>query len=118
MDNNVFGERLRALRERKELTQKELGDILGGLAESTLSSYESGKRQPSFNTLKKIANYFHCSTDYLLGETEILYPPPEMSDLNVEFIEVLAEWQKAGHTPEEIKEIWEHVSQIAKKYRK
>ena len=41
-----------------------------GLAISAVSSYESGSRYPSFETLIKLARIFHVSTDYLLGLTE------------------------------------------------
>lgn len=57
---------LRILRKKKGLSLKALGEILG-LSESTVSLYESGKRQPDNNTLIKIANFFDVSTDYLLG---------------------------------------------------
>ncbi|MEK1833242.1 helix-turn-helix transcriptional regulator [Priestia megaterium] len=51
-----FAERLRALRKEKNMSQKELGKILG-LAESTVGMYEQGKRQPDFETLKKISDF-------------------------------------------------------------
>ena len=41
-----------------------------GLAISAVSSYESGSRYPSFETLIKLARIFYVSTDYLLGLTE------------------------------------------------
>lgn len=58
--------KLRELRKQKNLSMKELGSILG-LAESTISLYENGKREPDIATLKKIANYFNVSVDELLG---------------------------------------------------
>lgn len=62
----MFGERLKNLRLEKKLTQKELGANLS-LAESTISLYESAKREPDFETVKKIAAFFGVSTDYLLS---------------------------------------------------
>ena len=47
--------KLRELRKQKNLSMKELGAILG-LAESTISLYENGKREPDIATLIKIAN--------------------------------------------------------------
>ena len=58
--------RIRELRKRDNLTMKQLGEILG-LAESTISQYETGKREPDLKTLLKISEHFHVSTDYLLG---------------------------------------------------
>ena len=63
------GKRLRKLRNEKNLTQKKLSKILG-IGESTLSHYERGDREPDSTTLKKMADYFNTTTDYLLGYSE------------------------------------------------
>lgn len=62
--------RIRELRKESGLTLKELGSKIG-VAESTLSLYETGGREPDYSTLLKIANFFRVSTDYLLGRVEI-----------------------------------------------
>lgn len=64
-----MGEKLYSLRIEKKLTQKQLAARIG-LTISAVSSYESGSRYPSFETLIKLARIFHVSTDYLLGLTE------------------------------------------------
>lgn len=61
-----FNETLKKLRREKNLSQKELGNKLG-LAESTIGMYEQGKRQPDYETLLKIANFFEVTVDFLLG---------------------------------------------------
>lgn len=61
-----MGEKLRSLRIEKNLTQKQVADRIG-LAISAVSSYESGSRYPTYDTLIKLARMFHVSTDYLLG---------------------------------------------------
>ena len=61
--------KLRELRQKKGISLKELGKILG-LAESSISLYETGKRQPDYDTLTKIADYFGVSVDYLFGRTD------------------------------------------------
>lgn len=58
--------RLRELRLQRHITMKQLGSVLG-LAESTISLYETGKRQPDLDTLVRFANYFDVSVDYILG---------------------------------------------------
>lgn len=63
-----MGEKLKSLRTEKNLTQKQIADRIG-LAISAVSSYESGSRYPSYETLIKYARMFHVSTDYLLGIT-------------------------------------------------
>lgn len=61
--------RIKQLREKKEVSQSELASNVG-IARNTLSQYETGKRQPDYNTLLKFADYFGVSTDYLLGRTD------------------------------------------------
>ena len=58
--------RLKELREKKKYTMQELADLLN-ISRSTVSLYESRKRQPDFKTLKQIADIFNVSVDYLLG---------------------------------------------------
>lgn len=64
-----MGDKLHSLRTEMKLTQKQVADRIG-LAISAVSSYESGTRYPSYETLIKLSRMFHVSTDYLLGLTE------------------------------------------------
>ena len=57
---------LRKLRKSHNLSLKEFGALFG-LAESTISLYELGKREPDIATLKNIASYFNITVDELLG---------------------------------------------------
>ncbi len=63
---HLFGDRLRELRKEKKITQPELADMLG-VTFSTVSAWEVGKAQPSYDILTKLAQYFNVTTDYLLG---------------------------------------------------
>ena len=58
--------RIAALRKERKLSQKELGTIIG-VAQNTICNWENGKREPDYESLKKLAFFFDCSTDYLLG---------------------------------------------------
>lgn len=57
--------RIREARERQNLQQKELAAKLR-IAQNTLSQYETGKREPDLETLKRIADTLGTTTDYLL----------------------------------------------------
>lgn len=74
-----FSERLKSLREKKEITQRELAKLIN-IASSTLAMYETGRRKPDFETLIKLADFFDVSTDYLLGRSnENDYKKPDFS---------------------------------------
>lgn len=66
---NKFGEILRHLRTSNKLTQTQLASSLG-LAFSTISMYERGEREPDFETLEAIADYFNVSLNYLLNKND------------------------------------------------
>lgn len=68
---NYFGVRLKYLRMQDNLTQSELGNALE-IAKSTISMYESGKREPDFETIEKFADYFNVdmATFFPSGEIE------------------------------------------------
>lgn len=69
--------KIRELRKKCGITMKELGAAIGA-AESTISQYETGKRQPDYETLLKIAEFFGVTTDYLLtGEDTKKAPTQE-----------------------------------------
>ena len=74
-----FSSRLKNLRKKTKISQEDLGNAIN-LSKSTISLYESGKREPDYKTLKELANFFDCSTDYLLGETEIQNTPEAIID--------------------------------------
>ena len=61
-----FGNTLKYEREKLKMTREDLAKNLS-LKYSTLANYENNARQPDFETLKQISNFFHVSIDYLLG---------------------------------------------------
>lgn len=61
-----FNERLRYLIDCEEIKIKDLAPKLC-LSASTLSNYTQGIREPDYDTLRRIADYFGVSIDYLLG---------------------------------------------------
>lgn len=63
---HLFGNRLKELRISKNLSQEDLGTILG-VRKSSISNWETEKATPTFEVLTKIAEYFNVTTDYLLG---------------------------------------------------
>lgn len=65
----MLGVRLKYLRKSNNKTQQDIADILG-ITRPAYTAYEQGKRNPDYEILEKIADYYNVSTDYLLGRTE------------------------------------------------
>ena len=68
--NRAFGDVLKSLREDMHLSQRQLADNLK-VAYSTIGMYESGQREPSYEMLENIADYFNVDMNYLLGKSSI-----------------------------------------------
>lgn len=66
-----FGGRLNQARKEYKKTAQDMADMLG-IGLRSYRAYESGDREPYFETLVKIADYLDVSTDYLLGRDEFL----------------------------------------------
>lgn len=75
----TLGERLRLLREKKDWTQKQAANIFG-ITNGALSNYERNKRTPDVHTLKKFAEVYNTSIDYLLGNTNINPNSPRIDE--------------------------------------
>lgn len=65
-----FKFRLKELRQDNDLTQEELAKALN-ITRQALSNYENSDREPSYDLLIKIADYFDVTLDYLLCRTNI-----------------------------------------------
>lgn len=63
-----FDKILKLLRNEKNMSQQELADALG-ISKSSINMYERGERQPNFEVLEAIADFFNVDIDYLLGRT-------------------------------------------------
>lgn len=61
--------RIREVRKLNGMTMKQLGAEIG-VAESTVSQYETGKREPDNETLLRIGELFNVTVGYLLGAEE------------------------------------------------
>lgn len=69
---NVF----KSLRIAGGYTQQEMADKLN-ISRSTIGMYETGAREPDYNTLELIADFFNVDIDYLLGRTDKTTSLPE-----------------------------------------
>lgn len=68
--DNIIGQRLRKIRLAHKLTQEEMARLFF-VTRSSIANYERGIRQPSYDFLCLVADYFQIDIHYLLGNTDI-----------------------------------------------
>lgn len=62
-------QRIRSLREDRDLTQKQIAQLLG-MSQTGYSKYETGENDIPTAVLIKLADFYGTTTDYLLGRTD------------------------------------------------
>lgn len=65
----TFSERLIYLRKEKKLTQKQVYDAVG-MSAIGYQRYEYGEREPAYQKLLALADFFNVSLDYLVGRSD------------------------------------------------
>jgi transcriptional regulator with XRE-family HTH domain len=61
-----IGRQISALRDKLGITQGEVAEMIG-ISRASLSHYETGRRQPDYDTLQRFAMFFNVTVDYLMG---------------------------------------------------
>lgn len=75
----MYIKKLEDLRLQHNLTKREVAKKFN-VAESTYGKWELGQRKPDLDTITAIADFYHVSTDYLIGNTDDPTPPNEKKD--------------------------------------
>ena len=78
--NMFFGNRIKQLRNELGLTQEDFAKKIG-YTRTAISAWEIGRNEPSNADTVKIANFFGCSIDYLLGKTDVRNPGKQIDDV-------------------------------------
>jgi HTH-type transcriptional regulator, competence development regulator len=65
----MLASRLASLRKEKKRTQQDMADYLG-ITRPAYTAYELGNRQPDYEMLQKLADFFETTTDYILGRSD------------------------------------------------
>lgn len=84
---NNFSTNLKELRQKHSLSQKDFGESIG-VSAMAISSYESGTKSPSIDTVYRIAETYHVSIDWLCGISDIKNYSPELKTYT-DLIEIL-----------------------------
>ena len=113
--------RIKELRQKNNLTLKELGQKVG-MANNTLSQYETGKREPKLETWQKLAKFFDAPVPYLQGfglsnEQAInlvwKWAHNEADYSNYQMFDILKTFFKSNFSNEELKKIFEDEQSFA-----
>lgn len=99
----MFSQRLKELRKANGLTQIQFAEQFN-IAKGTVGMWETGKREPDFDTISRIADYFQTTVDYLLGRTDDPYdyendPDNLLDDIPLEHLHY---YQEEGLSDKEI----------------
>ena len=95
-----FGQRLAELRSERGLTQEELANRLD-ISRSAIGMYERGEREPSFDLLDKLTDFFGVGIGYMLGATNLRTRYPRHGDdaapQNTDEVAILSAYRSASH---------------------
>jgi repressor LexA len=106
--NTTLGERMKRIREEKNLTLEEIGQKVG-LTKATLSRYESGEiGNIPLGRVQDIANMLNVSPEWLIGWSDERYNDEE--DMDLRYIKVMQSAKKSGIKPERLAALIEFLS--------
>lgn len=77
-----FKDMLKSLREERGLSQDELARLTQ-LSKSTISMYENGNREPKFETLEVIADFFNVDMNTLLDKKQPIMPLTQQEETHI-----------------------------------
>ncbi len=95
-------EKLKLLRWEHGVSQREVAEAVG-VSQQSINKYENHAVEPDIATLIALADYFHTSVDYLIGNTEInrIIEPIAPGDLNEEEAVLISQWRRLNEKERE-----------------
>lgn len=106
-----FGDRLKALREDNDILSKDFAKAMNVEA-PTISNWERGVRFPKEEMLVKIADYFNCSLDYLLGRTDNPDAVVYAANFDNQEVEIEVDKSYPKLTPQEVNNLIEQLKEV------
>jgi transcriptional regulator with XRE-family HTH domain len=104
-----FGERMKRVREEKNLTLEEMARVIG-VTKATLSRYESGEiKEIPLNRVEAVANILSVSPEWLIGWTDERCRDVD-EDMDLRYIKVMQSAKKSGIKPERLAALVEFLS--------
>lgn len=104
----MFNDILRLLRQEKEVSQQEVADYLQ-ITRQAYNNYENGKREPDYEILLKLSEYFNVSVDYLVrGEAST----ERMNKMDNIYFDFARKAQEDGIDPQDIEMAIEMIRKL------
>lgn len=106
----MLSDKIKALRKEHNMTQNDLAQKLN-VAQGAVAMWETDKRTPDVDMLKKIANYFNVSLDWLTGNSEYrnVNEYGGNQELSNVYFSLAKEAQEEGIDPDDIKLAFELI---------
>jgi transcriptional regulator with XRE-family HTH domain len=107
----MFGQRLKELRLGIQQTQQQVADYLG-ITRAAYSHFENERNEPDGETIVKLAELFHVSTDYLLGRKATNFSQPSQR------VQTVAAHIDDNVTDEQMEDILNYIDFIKQRHAK
>lgn len=107
-----FCQRLKQLRKEKNVDRNELAKLLN-VSYAAIAKYETGLRMPDSDAIKKIADFFNVSVDYLLGKSDIPTSAENIITATLEDSKLAVIWFNIKKRPE-LRQLLEEVDGLPK----
>lgn len=80
---------LKKLRKERELSQQQLAEVFS-VTQQSIYKYENSLAEPNLKTLMQMADFFHTSVDYLIGnnDEEVIVNVAPLTQLEVNHLEM------------------------------
>ena len=111
MDSEMLGRVISTARKQKNLSQKELGDLLN-VSNKAVSKWENGTAMPDFKKLNALAEYFGVTMDELLGFSNDKNNNDNIDDYTKEYINELITLENM-QSSKKIKELYKNLKTCA-----
>lgn len=102
---SLLKDQLIKLRKENKKTQEDIAKLLG-ITRPAYTAYESGNRQPDYDSLIKLSNFYNCSLDYLLTGVDKGDKVKVAEQGNLYFFDM------EGLSNEEIEDIKRHIEYV------
>lgn len=97
---------------RNNMTAKDLAKSVG-LSGGNITDWKTGRANPSISSLKKIADYFNVSLEWLLEDNDTISSKQQIE--NSAFFRVMQNAKEKGYTPEDLKLAMEFLDRARKR---